>query len=169
MRGGGAGPAVSCCSELLSESRMVAGLMGAGGRGTVIPGFRLGLASGGPDSPPVVGGEREEAGGGGGVAGRLVLAWGRAVGVGLLLRLGRGEGSWLGGREEERLSFPWVETEPPPLAPLASFFRLLRLHISWQSWECGRLRTQTQSLTPSHHHCTHITTAHTSPLHTYHH
>lgn len=123
----------SCWRELLSESRMAAGLMGAAGRGTVRPGFRLGLARRGRGSTQeggvvVVGG-----GGGGGEGG---WPWRCAVGVGLLLLEVRGDEGCVGGREEEREvpSFPGTTAPPPPPPlPFASFFLLFRLHISWQS------------------------------------
>lgn len=149
----------SCWRELLRESRMAAGLMGTAGRGTVRAGLRLGLARRGRGSTHtaegvvVVGG-----GGGGGEGGRLVWAWGCAVGVGLLLLEVRGDEGCAGGTEEEREepSLPCTTAPPPPL-PLASFFLLFRLHISWQSWVWGRLRTENtpHTITPSH--CTHHT------------
>ena len=70
------------------------------------------------------------------------------MGVGLLLRGPRGEGGWVGGREEERASFPCPEATPP--LPLASFFLLFLLHISWQSWVCGSLQnTHTHNPRPT--------------------
>ena len=68
---GGIRGGISCCwREVLSESNMVAGLMGAGGRGTVIPGLMLGLARGRCGSSREVWGG-VEMGGSGGVGGRL--------------------------------------------------------------------------------------------------
>ena len=56
----------SCRRVVLIESRMAAGLIGAGGGGTVSPGFRFGLARGGCGSSREAGGGVEEGGGGGG-------------------------------------------------------------------------------------------------------
>ena len=85
---------------------MAAGLMGAGGGGTISPGFRPGSAMGGCGSGRGSGwvGDADE-GPRGGVGGKLQLARSRGVRVDLLPPdVARGDGGWPGGRDDERVS-----------------------------------------------------------------
>ena len=132
----GAGPKIpspplpvllSSWRELGGESRMSAE-RGAVGRGTVNDGFRLGLANG-------LGGGR----------GLLLLEWVWGDGFVEGGRAGLEPAGWPGlgrtlGEEgwDSSLCFPGGGTLP---LSLPSFLRLFLLHISWQSWYLGSLRT----------------------------